>query len=325
MGAKKEPLILKAIAERRQHVGRHLLAETATAAEALVAYLQTHAPDAADRRGRQPAARRRDLRRPRHPGVPARPAASWTPSRATRRSSACSARGDTKSSVLLWKRISGRPAAGARRNRAAPRCSTSPARRRTTSRCASARSIAAHAERVRPVPRTRRPAKRAAPAQTEDGVSPARSDLAPGSPTRALRENRGEIDAAAAANALPRLIALGRSPRRSAHAHDRDRRPGRHRDDGARRRATPAATTSPSPITASRWRWPTASTSARALAHAARIREINARIDGITVLAGIECDIRPDGTMDLADDCLAAARLRRRLGPLRRSTRSRRR
>ena len=42
-----------------------------------------------------------------------------------------------------------------------------------------------------------------------------------------------------------------------------------------------------------------------ALAHAARIREVNSRLEGITVLAGIECDIRADGTMDLADDCLA--------------------
>jgi DNA polymerase (family 10) len=44
---------------------------------------------------------------------------------------------------------------------------------------------------------------------------------------------------------------------------------------------------------------------ARALEHARRIRELNERLDGITVLAGIECDIRPDGSMDLADDCLA--------------------
>lgn len=42
-----------------------------------------------------------------------------------------------------------------------------------------------------------------------------------------------------------------------------------------------------------------------ALAHAATIRALNADIDGITLLAGIECDIRPDGTMDLADECLA--------------------
>jgi histidinol phosphatase-like PHP family hydrolase len=44
---------------------------------------------------------------------------------------------------------------------------------------------------------------------------------------------------------------------------------------------------------------------AGALEHAARIREVNARLDGFTLLAGIECDIRADGSMDLADDCLA--------------------
>jgi DNA polymerase (family 10) len=44
---------------------------------------------------------------------------------------------------------------------------------------------------------------------------------------------------------------------------------------------------------------------ARALAHASTVRRVNERIDGITVLAGIECDIRPDGSMDLSDDCLA--------------------
>jgi DNA polymerase (family 10) len=44
----------------------------------------------------------------------------------------------------------------------------------------------------------------------------------------------------------------------------------------------------------------------RALAHAARIRALDARIDGIRLLAGIECDILADGRMDLADDCLAA-------------------
>ena len=43
----------------------------------------------------------------------------------------------------------------------------------------------------------------------------------------------------------------------------------------------------------------------RALAHARTVREISDRLDGFTLLAGIECDILPDGTMDLADDCLA--------------------
>jgi DNA polymerase (family 10) len=42
-----------------------------------------------------------------------------------------------------------------------------------------------------------------------------------------------------------------------------------------------------------------------ALEHARRVRALNGRIEGLTVLAGIECDILPDGSMDLADDCLA--------------------
>ena len=44
----------------------------------------------------------------------------------------------------------------------------------------------------------------------------------------------------------------------------------------------------------------------RALAHAARIRAVDAEGLGVRLLAGIECDIRPDGSLDLADDCLAA-------------------
>ena len=43
----------------------------------------------------------------------------------------------------------------------------------------------------------------------------------------------------------------------------------------------------------------------RALAHARRVRQIGERLEGVTLLAGIECDIRADGSMDLADDCLA--------------------
>jgi DNA polymerase (family 10) len=43
----------------------------------------------------------------------------------------------------------------------------------------------------------------------------------------------------------------------------------------------------------------------RALAHAARVRALNGRFEGLTLLAGIECDILGDGTMDLSHDCLA--------------------
>jgi DNA polymerase (family 10) len=44
----------------------------------------------------------------------------------------------------------------------------------------------------------------------------------------------------------------------------------------------------------------------RTLAHAAKIRALNEHLDGITLLAGIECDIRIDGTLDLDHECLAA-------------------
>jgi DNA polymerase (family 10) len=42
-----------------------------------------------------------------------------------------------------------------------------------------------------------------------------------------------------------------------------------------------------------------------ALEHAARIRALNGRFEGLTLLAGIECDVLADGSLDLADDCLA--------------------
>ena len=44
----------------------------------------------------------------------------------------------------------------------------------------------------------------------------------------------------------------------------------------------------------------------RALAHAARVRQVNEEMDGrIRLLTGIECDILADGAMDLADETLA--------------------
>ena len=43
----------------------------------------------------------------------------------------------------------------------------------------------------------------------------------------------------------------------------------------------------------------------RAIDHAKRIRQAD-KTAGVRLLAGIECDIKPDGSLDLADDCLAA-------------------
>ena len=45
---------------------------------------------------------------------------------------------------------------------------------------------------------------------------------------------------------------------------------------------------------------------ARALAHAARIRQVNDEMAGrVTILTGVECDILADGSLDLADETLA--------------------
>jgi DNA polymerase (family 10) len=43
----------------------------------------------------------------------------------------------------------------------------------------------------------------------------------------------------------------------------------------------------------------------RAIEHVKRIRAANDKIEGITILAGIECDILADGSMDLSDDVMA--------------------
>lgn len=119
----------------------------------------------------------------------------------------------------------------------------------------------------------------------------------------ALRENRGEI-AAAEARVLPRLITHA-DLRGDLHMHTTET-DGKDEIETMARAARALgleyiAITDHSQALA----MANGLDETRALAHAARIREMNGRIEGLTLLAGIECDIRPDGTMDLADDCLA--------------------
>jgi DNA polymerase (family 10) len=118
-----------------------------------------------------------------------------------------------------------------------------------------------------------------------------------------LRENRGEI-AAAEHGRLPRLIA-GEDIRGDPHMHTTET-DGRA-DLESMARAARALGREYIAITEHSRALAMANglDERRALEHAARVRALNGRVEGLTLLAGIECDILPDGTLDLAEDCLA--------------------
>jgi DNA polymerase (family 10) len=138
--------------------------------------------------------------------------------------------------------------------------------------------------------------------ETEEGIYDILG-LAPVPPE--LRENRGEI-AAAEQGTLPRLVrvldVLG-----DVHMHTTatDGRADAWTMARAARDAglTYIAITDHSRVLA----MANGLDEQRALAHAREVRALNDRDDlgGMIVLAGIECDILPDGRMDLAVDCLA--------------------
>jgi DNA polymerase (family 10) len=118
-----------------------------------------------------------------------------------------------------------------------------------------------------------------------------------------LRENRGEIEAASQ-GALPALITLG-DLRGDLHMHTTVTD---GRDDLERMAAAAQALgheyiaiTEHSKVHAML----NGLDEEGALAHAARVRALNGRYEGLTLLAGIECDILADGTLDLSHDCLA--------------------
>jgi DNA polymerase (family 10) len=118
-----------------------------------------------------------------------------------------------------------------------------------------------------------------------------------------LRENRGEIEAAAA-HALPHLVCID-DLRGDLHMHTTvtDGRDDLETMAAAahRRGHRYIAITEHSRALA----MANGLDETRALEHAARIRALNGRYEGLTLLAGIECDILPDGRLDLATDCLA--------------------
>ena len=296
MGAKKEALILQALQERRRVAGRRLSAEAHDTAAALVATLREHAPDAAIslvgslRRGCETCGDLDVLAA----GAPASLMDAFTGYRLVER---VLARGETKSSVLLWGGFQADL-------RLVPADSLGAAQQYFTG--SKAHNIALRDRAIQRgfklneygLYRVDGDVKVAG--DTEEGIYTALG-LAFVPPE--LRENRGEI-AAAAAGTLPRLVQL-QDLRGDLHMHT-TATDGRA-DAETMARAAKAAGLDYIAITDHSRALAMANglDEARALAHAKAVRGLSARLDGITVLAGIECDIRADGTMDLADDCLA--------------------
>jgi DNA polymerase (family X) len=296
MGAKKEGFILKALEERARLTGRRLVAEAHDAAAALVAALRQHAPDAeittvgSLRRGCETCGDLDILAA----GAPPTLMEAFTSYTLVER---ILARGDTKSSVLLWGgfqadlRLVARESLGA-----ALQYFTGSKPHNIALRDRAIR----RGFKLNEYGLFRIDDGQMVAGGTEEGVYEALG-LAFVPPE--LRENRGEIEAAERSD-LPRLIALA-DLRGDLHMHTTAT--DGHADAETMAKAARAAGLSYIAITDHSRALAMANglDEAGALAHARQIRELNERLDGITVLAGIECDIRPDGAMDLADDCLA--------------------
>ena len=298
MGAKKESQILKALEERQSFTGRKLMAEAYDVAAALVAYLREQAPDAevvpvgSLRRGCETCGDIDILAA----GAPPSLMDAFTSYKLVE---TILARGGTKSSVKLW-------GGGFQADlRLVPRDSLGAALQYFTG--SKAHNIAL---RDRALQRGlklneyglfRVGDEAVVAGATEEGIYEALG-LAWVPPE--LRENRGEL-MAAEAGTLPRLVTL-QDLKGDLHMHT-TASDGRA-DAETMARSAQAAGREYIAITDHSQSLAMANglDEARALEHARTVRALNERLEGITVLAGIECDIRPDGRMDLADDCLAA-------------------
>jgi DNA polymerase (family 10) len=299
MGAKKEALILKALEERQRHAGRHLLPDSQATADAMVAFLRDTSsalritPVGSLRRGCETCG---DLdllaAAPDEAGDVVMEAFTNHPL-----AERVLARGSTKSSILtsggfqIDLRLVEADSYGA----ALQYFTGSKAHNILLRDRAIGLGLKLNEYGV---------------FRTEDGVKIAGSteeDVYEALGLRytppELREARGEIEAAAAGQ-LPRLIERT-DLRGDLHSHTTE-------SDGketVRAMAQAAASAGLEYLAITDHSQSLAMANGlderRALAHAARIRAEDGR-HGVRLLAGIECDIRPDGTLDLADDCLAA-------------------
>jgi len=296
MGAKKETFILKALEERTRLSGRRLIAEAHDAAAALVAALREHAPDAeiavvgSLRRGCETCGDLDILAAGAAPSI----MEAFTGYKLVER---ILARGETKSSVLLWGgfqadlRLVAKDSLGA-----AMQYFTGSKPHNIALRDRAIR----RGFKLNEYGLYKNDDGEKVAGASEDEVYRA---LGLAFIPAELRENRGEIEAAER-DELPRLISHA-DLQGDLHMHT-TATDGRA-DAATMAMAARAAGLSYIAITDHSRALAMANglDEEAALEHARKIRALNSQIDGITLLAGIECDIRPDGTMDLAPECLA--------------------
>jgi DNA polymerase (family 10) len=297
MGAKKEALILKALEERKRFAGRHLLPDAHDAAAALLSYLRERAPDATVepvgslRRGCDTCGDLDLLAS----GAPASLMTDFVDYASVER---VLGHGDTKSSVLLAGGFQAdlRLVAADSRGAAMQYFTGSKAHNIALRDRAIGLGFKLNeyglfrtADDVR-----------VAGEREEDIYAALGLDWIPPE----LREMRGEIEAALE-RTLPRLIDVA-DLRGDLHMHSTET----DGKDDIRTMAEAARAAGLQYIAITDHSQSLAMANGlderRALEHAARIRAVDAEGLGIRLLAGVECDIRSDGTLDLADDCLAA-------------------
>jgi DNA polymerase (family X) len=296
MGARKEALILKALEERRQYAGRHLLADAHETALAIVGWLREHEPAAeyipvgSLRRGCETCGDVDVLA----VGGTAALMDVFTSFGSVERPLG---RGDTKSSVLLGGGFQAdlRLVATGSRGAAMQYFTGSKPHNIALRDRAIQRGYKLNEYGLYRVSDN----ERVAGEREEDVYETLGLQFVPPE----LRENRGEIERAIE-HALPRLVELA-DLRGDVHAHT-DATDGR---DSLEQMAAGAAAAGLSYLAitdhSKALRMANGLDEARVLDQARTVRECSRRLDHVTLLAGIECDIRLDGTLDLAEDCLA--------------------
>lgn len=296
MGAKKEQLILQSIEERQRHAGRHLLARAAETAEGIVAYLKAAAPHAdvitvgSVRRGQETSGDLDILAS----GADTALTDTFVQFPGVER---VLGHGGGKASVLMrggfqadLRIVTAEQRGAAMQYFTGSKAHNIVLRDRALARGWKLNEYGLFDDSDRPIA-----------GATEEGIYQALglSYIAP-----ELRENRGEIDAAAE-NALPTLIERS-DLKCDVHMHTTE-------SDGRESIQAMAAAAQARGLEFIAITDHTQSLAmangldeTRTLAHAENIRAISKRMKGFTILAGAEVDILADGRLDLADDCLAA-------------------